>query len=138
MERFGAVALFNVLDRCDDPLRLLGTAARAVRPGGLLVVATVLPFCASVYFGAVGRTRARRVPRKPLQLPVPYRCGTRRPFEEQAAAFVAATVARWPALKVVAWTRVPYLSSGDARRTWYTLDNAVFVMRVGEMTEAPW
>ena len=72
---------------------------------------------------------------KPLQLPVPYRCGTRRPFEEQAAAFVAATVARWPALKVVAWTRVPYLSSGDARRTWYTLDNAVFVMRVGEMTE---
>ena len=67
---------------------------------------------------------------KPLQLPVPYRCGTRRPFEEQAAAFVAATVARWPALKVVAWTRVPYLSSGDARRTWYTLDNAVFVLRV--------
>ena len=135
VERFGAVALLNVLDRCDDPLGLLGTAARAVRPGGLLVVATVLPFCASVYFGAVGRTRARRVPRKPLQLPVPYRCGTRRPFEEQAAAFVAATVARWPALKVVAWTRVPYLSSGDARRTWYTLDNAVFVMRVGEMTE---
>ena len=135
VERFGAVALLNVLDRCDDPLGLLGTAARAVRPGGLLVVATVLPFCASVYFGAVGRTRARRVPAKPLQLPVPYRCGTRRPFEEQAAAFVAATVARWPALKVVAWTRVPYLSSGDARRTWYTLDNAVFVMRVGEMTE---
>ncbi len=130
VERFGAVALLNVLDRCDDPLGLLGTAARAVRPGGLLVVATVLPFCASVYFGAVGRTRARRVPRKPLQLPVPYRCGTRRPFEEQAAAFVAATVARWPALKVVAWTRVPYLSSGDARRTWYTLDNAVFVLRV--------
>ena len=30
-DRFDAVLILNVLDRCDDPLGLLGTAARAVR-----------------------------------------------------------------------------------------------------------
>ena len=40
-ERFGAVALLNVLDRCDDPMGLLSTAVRALRPGGVLLVATV-------------------------------------------------------------------------------------------------
>ena len=39
-ERFGAVALMNVLDRCDDPHGLLAAALGALRPRGLLLVAT--------------------------------------------------------------------------------------------------
>ena len=74
-ERFGAVALLNVLDRCDDPMGLLSTAVRALRPGGVLLVATVLPFCAMVYEGVKGKVGAHRAPSRPIRMPSTLRCG---------------------------------------------------------------
>ncbi|KAH8064959.1 hypothetical protein JL722_1849 [Aureococcus anophagefferens] len=71
---FGAAALLNVLDRCDDPGGLLDAAAAAA-PGGLLLVAT-------------------------------------------------------------AWTRLPYVSSGDSKKSHYTLDVALMAFRVGTAFEA--
>ena len=53
--RFGAVSLFNLLDRCDDPLGLLKAAVNALRPDGVLLVSTVLPFCPIVYEGVKGK-----------------------------------------------------------------------------------
>ena len=47
-QRFGAVSLLNVLDRTDDPRGLLAAASSRLLPGGLLLVATVLPFCDKV------------------------------------------------------------------------------------------
>ena len=74
-ERFGAVALLNVLDRCDDPMGLLSTAVRALRPGGVLLVATVLPFCAMVYEGVKGKVGAHRAPSRPIRMLSTLRCG---------------------------------------------------------------
>ena len=42
--------------------------------------------------------------------------------------FVAATVGSLP-LRVAAWTRVPYLSTGTVEDTYYSLDNALLVLR---------
>lgn len=147
-ERFGAVALLNVLDRCDDPLGLLRAALDALRPDGVLLVATVLPFCARVYEGVAGKVGASRKPARPLRMPASLRCGMgpkmgaggdrylgaedatldRRLFAEHLAGFVAATVGTLP-LRVAAWTRVPYLSSGTTEQTYYHLDNALLVLR---------
>ena len=43
--KFGVVALLNVLDRTHDPRALLRAAANAMEPRGVLLVATVLPYC---------------------------------------------------------------------------------------------
>ena len=127
---FGAVALLNVLDRCDHPRELLRAAARAVDAQGLLLVATVLPFCDKVYAGRPDTLDAHRPPHAPLALPRGVRCGDwpRLSMEASAAAF-AGTVLANEGLEVAAWTRVPYLASGGVQQSHYTLDNAVFVLR---------
>ena len=147
-ERFGAVALLNVLDRCDDPMGLLRAAMNAMRPDGVLLVATVLPFCAMVYEGVKGKIGAHRAPTRPLHLPPNLRCGmvklgkdgdhylmeqqeaslSRRQFAEHLSGFVTATVGKLP-LRVTAWTRVPYLSTGTTEQMYYHLDNALLVLR---------
>ena len=147
-ERFGAVALLNVLDRCNDPMGLLRAAVDALRPDGVLLVATVLPFCAMVYEGVKGKVGAHHPPTRALQMPLGARCPMvklgkdgdnyigpdktsalgRRPFVEHLTGFVAATVGTLP-LRVAAWTRVPYLSSGTTEQTYYHLDNALLVLR---------
>ena len=136
-ERFQAVSLLNVLDRVDDPAGLLRSAASRLDPaGGLLVCAVVLPFRGSVQLPG----DRRRPPRRPLQLR--RASGHTRGFGRAAAAFVDAAL---EALRqggggaeggrrdasLLAWTRLPYLSSSDVGRTHYSLDDAVFVLRVG-------
>ena len=140
-QTFGAVAMLNVLDRCDDPRGLLRSAVSALRPGGLLLIATVLPFCPLVYQGAVGKVGAHRPPTRPLRLPHGLRCGAakdtghlgRGTFARHLSGFVSATVGALP-LRLQAWTRVPYLCSGTTEATYYHLDNALLVLR---RTQAP-
>lgn len=129
-ERFGAVALLNVLDRCDDPASLLAAATRRLLPGGLLLVATVLPFCDRVYEGVRGRVNAHRPPTNPLKLPHSYRCNESPPrsFEKHVARFVMTAFPSLP-LRMLSWTRLPYLCMGDFVQTHYSLDNALFVLR---------
>lgn len=135
---FGAVSLLNVLDRCDDPHSVLAAAVAALRPSqdSLLFVATVLPFCARVYEGALGKLHASRPPIVSLRLPPPYHCHSGPPFgligrpsfEQHAAAFAAEAFRSLP-LRVMAWTRLPYLSSGDLGRSYYYLPNVLFMLR---------
>lgn len=143
-KRFGAVALLNVLDRCDDPMGLLGAAVNATRPDGVLLVATVLPFCPRVYEGVTGKTGANRPPKRAIHLPHSLRCPLIRmgksgdrfmtddavPFnlEQHVSGFVAATVRKLP-LRVAAWTRVPYLATGTVEHTYYHLENVLLVLR---------
>ena len=130
-ERFGAVALLNVLDRCDDPHALLSTAVRRLVPGGVLLIATVLPFCDKVYRGAHGKVGAYRKPESPLKLPYSFRCHQApvRSFEEHAAAFTTTAFTATLPLRLLRWTRLPYLCSGDSVQTFYYLDNALFLLR---------
>ena len=143
-QTFGAVAMLNVLDRCDDPRGLLRSAMSALRPGGLLLIATVLPFCPLVYQGAVGKVGAHRPPTRPLRLPHGLRCGAakdtghlgRGTFARHLSGFVSATVGALP-LRLQAWTRVPYLCSGTTEATYYHLDNALLVLRRTQATVPP-
>ena len=128
---FGVVSMLNVLDRCDDPRALLSEALRVLHPQGVLLVAVVLPFCAKVYEGTVGRVDAHREPSRPLTLPSGFGCRgqqPRRSFEALVSAFVPAAFGVLP-LRVAAWTRVPYLCTGGTSRTYHHLDNALFALR---------
>lgn len=133
---FGHVSLFNVLDRTDNPRRLLTEVLRVLHPAGFLVVAVALPFCSRVYVGQLGRTDAHRPPSRPLFDASEATCKSTSPFERQAAAFVTRAYAPLP-LRVAAWTRVPYICAGDARATHHVLDSALFALaRTGRGTTA--
>ena len=129
---FAAAALLNVLDRCDDPAAVLDAALAALEPGGLLLVATVLPFSALVHEGRVGSTwgvAASRKPRRPLAMHAPASRKGGVAFESGAAAFLEALTRRHPTLALERWTRLPYVSTGDLRKTHYTLDVALLALR---------
>jgi len=127
---FDAVALLHVLDRCDQPLDLLELTAKRVAPGGLLILATPLPFCAKVWSGRFGRVLNSRPPDAPLQLTPRGGCDDEPPFEMSVSAFAASVLAplRDVGLVVESWTRLPYLSCGTAK-THHALDSALFILR---------
>ena len=134
---FSAASLLNVLDRCDDPTFLLDASVHRVAPGGLLLLATVLPFGGHVHEGFVGsrwgRVASRR-PKAPLALHEPLPKHSEHAFESGAACFLDAVLSKQPRLKLAGWSKLPYVSSGDTWRTHYTLDIAVMALRVGEGT----
>ena len=128
---YDVVALLNVLDRCDDPVDLVRQVLDRLQRTGLLLIAAALPFCDRVREGALGAVDAHRPPKAPLPVGRSYRCSDRhRPsFEVAATGFLAAVVRLEPTLRVVSWTRLPYLSCGDTVRSHYVLHSAVFVLR---------
>lgn len=135
---FDAVVLFHVMDRCDNPAALLVAAAERVAPGGLLIIATTLPFCPKVWAGKLGRLMASRQPLGALTLHADASCDAspQPSFEVSAAAFAAGALGPltepeqgWQ-LEMVAWTRLPYISSA-VKVSHYALDSALFVLRRG-------
>jgi SAM-dependent methyltransferase len=129
-QTFDAVTLFHVLDRCDEPRNLLTLAGKRVSPGGLLLVATPLPFCAKVWSGGVGSVMASRAPTTPMVFNSTVACAARPHFEAAAGTFVASALG--PLLEremaLVAWTRLPYLSCGALTTTHHAMDSAVFIL----------
>lgn len=113
---FDVVSLLNVLDRCDQPMKLLATARQLVKPGGLLVVALVLPYEPLVYDGGMSR-RPREV------LPI-----ASRDFEDAAREFIGGALLPM-GLELVQVSRAPYLSGGDAHAPFYELDDLLVVAR---------
>ena len=132
--RFSAAALLNVLDRSDDPGQLLDAVVGMLEPGGVLLLATVLPFHAKVHEGRVGSKWARRTARKPRS-PLALEAVKQGSFESQVAAFLGAILHCHPRLELVRWTRLPYVSSGDPVKTHYALDMAVMVFRLRRASE---
>lgn len=115
-EAYDAVSLLNVLDRCDRPLSLLGTARTLVRPGGLLVIALVLPYHPFVYDAGAARPPTERLPISSEQ------------WELAAVEFVSMCLLPL-GLEIVTLSRAPYLSGGDARAPLYELDDLLVVCR---------
>ena len=66
VQTYDLISLFNVLDRCQRPRKLLADIQRRMAPGhGRFILAVVLPFDACVEVGASARVEA---PHEALQL----------------------------------------------------------------------
>lgn len=115
-EQFDAVSLLNVLDRCDRPLSLLGTARSALKPGGLLLIALVLPYRPFVYDQGAPRAPAERL------------AITTEEWELSVCELVNTCLLPL-GLEVVTLSRAPYLSGGDANHALYELDDVIVVCR---------
>jgi SAM-dependent methyltransferase len=111
---FDAVSLLNVLDRCDRPLSLLARARQLLRPGGVLIIALVLPYRPFVYRGRVSRAPRERLPINA------------RTFEAAARELISLVLLPL-GLRLRTISRAPYLSGGDSSRALYELDDLIVV-----------
>jgi SAM-dependent methyltransferase len=113
---YDLVSCLNVLDRCARPLKLLAELRSGLKPGGLLMIALVLPYSPFVYEGPLTREPYERLP-----LSAPDWEGSVAEFGQQVAEPLG--------LSVEAIARMPYLSRGDCSRPLYELDDALLLCR---------
>jgi SAM-dependent methyltransferase len=111
---FDVIALCNVIDRCDRPRALLSAVARSLPQGGLLLLATPLPYSPFFYAGSLTRD-----PSEKLKIESDT-------FEDAVLELYRNELAPL-GLELRALTRLPYLSGGDAQYPAYVLDDAVLV-----------
>jgi SAM-dependent methyltransferase len=115
-EPYDIVSLLNVIDRTSRPRSLLRAIAAHLRPDGVLLLSTPLPFEPVVYRGG-----ATRPPEEPLGI--------------EADVWEDAVLELWRSeleplgFDLAALTRTPYLSGGDALQPAYVLDAAVLACR---------
>jgi SAM-dependent methyltransferase len=112
--RFDVVSLLNVLDRTLRPLTLLERCLDRVAEGGALLLATPLP--ARPHVQRPGGTAD----------PDEWLDADGETFEAALETLVGRVLAP-RGLEVARWARVPYVSSGDAHRDRYELDDAALV-----------
>lgn len=111
---YDLIALLNVIDRASKPRSLLTHVVRALPAGGLLLLATPLPYEPFFYVG-------------PTTLPPEEK------LRVSAERWEDATLELWQnelaplGLTPRALTRLPYLSGGDVQHAAYVLDDVVFV-----------
>ncbi|KAL4715853.1 hypothetical protein ACJJTC_014585 [Scirpophaga incertulas] len=114
-QQFECVCMLNLLDRCTKPRSMLRQAKYAIAPGGVLLLALVLPYKPYVEVTADHKPEER--------LPID---GVT--FEDQLSSF-----ARWmrteAGFELCAWSRVPYLCEGDFSQAYYWLDDSVYVFK---------
>jgi SAM-dependent methyltransferase len=160
---YDIITIFNVLDRADDPVKLLRQARALLKPRtGLLVMAVVLPFRALVEDGSTKRAPSSPLPLPPVAavpgvsfevsanclethafLPAVSTCiaFARARLRKQAAVFnqhvggvASEMVLCVQGLRPLALSSVPYLCEGDGRRLYFSLRDAIFVL---EPTQLP-
>ncbi len=111
---YDTIALLNVLDRSDRPRALLTRLRDALSPGGVLLIATPLPFRPFVYDGGQTRDPAESLPIVGDDW-------------ESAASSLVRDLLGPLGLDLVRATRAPYLSRGDLERGLYVLDDIIAV-----------
>jgi SAM-dependent methyltransferase len=110
---YDLVSCLNVLDRTDRPVTLLRELSMGVAPRGKLLLSVPLPIDPFFFDGA--RTR---MPAETL----PSGVGSWERSWLALAKWLGRTLPGWT---TTCFTRAPYLSGGDARRTLYVLDAVV-------------
>lgn len=115
-QQFDCVCTMNLLDRCSKPKTMLKQARAAIAPGGVLLVALVLPY--KPYVEATSDHKPEE------RLPI-YDCCE---FEDQVTAFVS-FMEKEAGYELVSWTRTPYLCEGDFAQAYYWLDDSVYVFK---------
>ncbi|GAB5353238.1 hypothetical protein AAMO2058_000020200 [Amorphochlora amoebiformis] len=121
--KYDVVSCLNVLDRVDNPSRLIRDLKASTKPNGRIVLAVVMPFCPAVM--TVGGSRPPKE-----RLPIPGCCdGSKRNSWEECVNALVKLVLIPEGLEVVTLSRVPYMSHGDDRKSLYTLDDAILVLK---------
>lgn len=115
---FDAVALLNVLDRCQRPRRLLRHCLQAIKPGGTFIVALALPYRPFYFDGPTTPEPLERLECDP---------GPHGSWEDAARRFIERDLLPL-GLTLERFSRVPYLSAGDSARELYELDDVVVVL----------
>jgi len=115
--KFDVITCLNVLDRCEKPVTLLNQIKNALKPGGIAVLAFVIPFKPYVEFGE-DKTHE---PSESLNITDKY-------FEGEVTNFVK-KVLEPQGFDLIKWTRLPYLCDGDIKQAFYWLDDVVFVVK---------
>ncbi|XP_059053784.1 protein-L-histidine N-pros-methyltransferase isoform X1 [Achroia grisella] len=111
-QQFDCVCMLNLLDRCSKPKTMLKQARAALAPGGVLMLALVLPYKPYVEVTPDHKPEERL----PIQ-------GEN--FEEQLSSFVE--FMGECGFQLSSWTRTPYLCEGDFAQAYYWLDDSVYV-----------
>ncbi|MBN3277755.1 METL9 protein, partial [Polyodon spathula] len=118
--QYDLISCLNLLDRCDQPVKLLKDIRRSLEPSkGRLVLAAVLPFHPYVEIGGK------------WEQPSEFLVVQGKTWEEQVTS-MANGVFKEAGFAVEAFTRLPYLCEGDMYSDYYRLDDAVFVLRPEE------
>ncbi|XP_063623325.1 protein-L-histidine N-pros-methyltransferase isoform X1 [Cydia splendana] len=112
-QQFQCVSMMNLIDRCSRPKTMLLEARAALAPGGILLIALVLPYKPYVEVTPDHKPEER--------LPI---SGAR--FEQQVESFVA-FMRDECGFELVSWARVPYLCEGDFAQAYYWLDDSIYV-----------
>mmetsp|Transcript_8161 Transcript_8161/g.10330 ORF Transcript_8161/g.10330 Transcript_8161/m.10330 type:complete len:294 (+) Transcript_8161:164-1045(+) len=121
--KFNLVMCLNVLDRADKPLTLLRDLRGMVKPGtGRLLLAVVLPWCAFVESG-----NKQMQPTEKLDMGNAT-CKGRATFEASFERIVEKNILPL-GYELESWTRLPYISKGDVNSPYYTLSDAVLILR---------
>ncbi|KAF9413127.1 hypothetical protein HW555_008569, partial [Spodoptera exigua] len=113
--QFDCICMLNLLDRCSKPKTMLKQARDALAPGGVLMLALVLPYKPYV------EVTSDHKPEERLPIEGAY-------FEDQLAAFVK-FMREEAGFELVSWTRAPYLCEGDFAQAYYWLDDSVYVFK---------
>ncbi|KAJ8713372.1 hypothetical protein PYW07_013742 [Mythimna separata] len=113
--QFDCICMLNLLDRCSKPKTMLKQARDALAPGGVLMLALVLPYKPYV------EVTPDHKPEERLPIEGLY-------FEDQLAAFVK-FMREEAGFDLVSWTRAPYLCEGDFAQAYYWLDDSVYVFK---------
>ncbi|XP_075978914.1 protein-L-histidine N-pros-methyltransferase isoform X4 [Anticarsia gemmatalis] len=113
--QFDCVCMLNLLDRCNKPKTMLLQARDALAPGGVLMLALVLPYKPYVEVTTDHKPEER--------LPIEGK-----DFEEQLSSFVK-FMREEACFELVSWTRAPYLCEGDFAQAYYWLDDSVYVFK---------
>ena len=116
---YDVISCLNVLDRCDAPLSMLRQIHSRLTSGGILLLALVFPYDPFVEQGFV------KIP------PSEYLPISSRSWEEGVAKLWT-KVLQPMGFEPLALARVPYLCEGDLHVEYYSLDDAVLVLRKHE------
>lgn len=112
---YDLVACLNVIDRTKRPTSLVQSLARLVAPGGKLMLSAPLPL-EPFYYDLFGS----HAPKEPLP-------SGDTSWERSLTRLASWLLAQLAGFEFVAYSRAPYLSGGDSRRTLYVLDAVLLV-----------
>eukprot|EP01128_Nolandella_sp_AFSM9_P007478 TRINITY_DN4109_c0_g1_i1.p1 TRINITY_DN4109_c0_g1~~TRINITY_DN4109_c0_g1_i1.p1 ORF type:complete len:310 (-),score=16.07 TRINITY_DN4109_c0_g1_i1:47-976(-) len=117
-QTFDCITCLNVLDRCMTPVTLLRQMYVMLKPGGLILIALVLPYYSYVEYQSNGDNQ----PKERLAI------DSRVCWEEGVSQFVN-NIVRPTGFEIVSISRLPYLSQGDYYNDLYYLDDSIVVAR---------